>query len=55
MNFGIPQIIYLFLSIFGLGVVLERHGQPKDTNYNFWWSLVQECLLIYLLNLGGFF
>lgn len=52
---GICQIIYLAIIIFGLGIVLAKHGQPKDEKYNFWIQLLGVAIDLSLLYFGGFF
>jgi hypothetical protein len=54
MHLGIPQIIYLALLIFGLGISIAKHGKPRS-NENFWMSLISATIIISLLMWGGFF
>lgn len=56
MNLGTPQIIYLTLSILGLGCALAKHGEVKKTEkYNFFASLLGNAVSLGLLYWGGFF
>jgi hypothetical protein len=50
-----PQIIYLALSLAGLLLSANKHGKPKEGNYNFWISAVSCFITLYLLYWGGFF
>ena len=51
----IPQIIYLVMSLLGLGVIIERHGKPKTGNNNVWMDLLATIIIYSLLYSGGFF
>ena len=51
----IYAIIYLVLNIFGLGLVLAKHGEPRKENYSFGRTLLCLCFEIWLLYKGGFF
>ncbi len=55
MNLHAPQIIYLALMLFGLGVELAKHGQPKKGNHSFPWTLFGAAIVFVLLAWGGFF
>lgn len=55
MYLGIPQLIYIALSLLSLGAHLANHGQPKISKYNFWASLMREGIIIWILCAGGFF
>ena len=55
MYIGIPQFIYLILSIIGLGVELSKDGKPKEGNHSFWISLFATAVVYSLLFYGGFF
>lgn len=50
-----PQIILLALIAIGIGVVLAKHGEPKDGTYNVFATIACEVILITLLYWGGFF
>lgn len=52
---GIPQIIYIILLAMNLGVALAKHGQPKNTNYNFVAQLIAVIIEAGVLYWGGFF
>lgn len=49
-----PALIYLALTLLGLGVVLAKHGQPRP-DYNIGVTLVNTAISIGLLYWGGFF
>jgi len=48
------QILYLILTVFGLGITLAKHGEPRDP-YNFWGTLLSTAMLLGILYWGGFF
>jgi hypothetical protein len=50
-----PQIIWLFLAIFGLGYGLYKHGKPKEGRESFWITLVATLVSFILVYCGGFF
>ena len=50
-----PQLTYLALIIFSLGITLEQHGKPKKGNESIWVSLTACALTLWLLYEGGFF
>ena len=50
-----PQLAYLALIVFSLGITLEQHGKPKTGNENIWVSLTACALTLWLLYMGGFF
>jgi hypothetical protein len=54
MDIGWPQLIYLALSVLGLGIAIAKHGQPREP-YNVVHSLIAICLAWPLLWWGGFF
>jgi LPXTG-motif cell wall-anchored protein len=55
MYLGIPQILYLGLTLVGLGLIIEKHGKPKTGNENAWVSVITVILVLGLLFWGGFF
>ena len=55
MYFGIPQILYLVLTIVGLVLSGVDHGKTKNKKENFWVSLVSTTILCGILYWGGFF
>lgn len=55
MVLGAPQIIYLALTLLGLGIVLAKDGQRKEGKYSFWSSLFLQAITIWILIAGGFF
>ncbi|GAA0083139.1 hypothetical protein [Clostridium sp. CTA-6] len=52
---GMPQIILIILSTLSLGIVMSRHGQPREDKYNFFTNLISTGIVIGLLIWGGFF
>ena len=50
-----PQITFVTLVVFSLGITLEQHGKPKTGNESFWTSLIATTLTLWLLYMGGFF
>ncbi len=50
-----PQILYLVMWAFGLGIVISHHGEPRDEEYNFFLSLAVSLVILGLLFWGGFF
>lgn len=55
MVFDWPQIIYLVLTLLGLGITLAKHGEPKKDKHNFYVTFVGSGLIVALLYWGGFF
>lgn len=50
-------IIIVALYVFGLGVNMAKHGEERETEYNFWSALISgaiELILIYLAIKQGF-
>ncbi len=54
LAFGAPQIIYVVLSMLGLGFVLAKDGEASRP-YSFYRSLFSFTIIIPLLWWGGFF
>lgn len=50
-----PQIVYVVLTLIGIGVAMEQHGKPRKGNYNFFITLAAAALAWFLLWKGGFF
>jgi len=55
MHLGMPQIIYLALIFFSLGISIVKHGESKKGNENFFTTLISIILLNGLLYWGGFY
>lgn len=55
MEFNIWNLTYLLLMSMSLGIVLSKHGKPKEKKYNFWVSLISYAIWFFLLYKGGFF
>lgn len=51
---GTPQIIFIVLAALSGGIIMARHGQPRD-NYNFGMWLFTMVVKVGLLYWGGFF
>ncbi|AAT37764.1 gp72 [Burkholderia phage BcepB1A] len=49
-----PQITYLALTLFGLGLVAAQHGKPNG-RHNLFASGITTGLTLFLLWKGGFF
>jgi hypothetical protein len=50
----LPQIIYIALTLIGIGFIASKHGKPQQP-YNFWASLFSTIFIFILLYFGGFF
>jgi len=51
----IPQLIIIVLMSLGLGVHMVKHGDEKDSKYNFFWKLLSISITLSILYSGGFF
>lgn len=45
----LPQLLYLALSLMGLGITMAKHGQPQTGKHSFWISLTAAALMWSLL------
>jgi hypothetical protein len=54
MYLGLPQIIYLAITILGLGYQIANHGKPRS-NENAIAALIATAISLALLYWGGFF
>ena len=52
---GVPQWIVVGSHLIALGVVLAKHGQPRDGDYNAWLSALVTAAYFGVLWWGGFF
>jgi hypothetical protein len=52
---GIPQIILIALLFMGLGIEMNRHGQPRTGKHDAWATLLGMTIEFTLLYWGGFF
>lgn len=50
----LPQLIYLGITVLGLGVVLAKNGEPQEP-YSFWKTILVSSIILCLLYWGGFF
>lgn len=55
MKFGIWQIIYVGLTLIGVGLAAGKHGQPRTDKWNVWATLIAAVIDIAILAFGGFF
>ena len=55
MKLGIPQVIMIVILSAGLGLSLAKHGEPYDSNHNFFTSLIVTIVEVLILYYGGFF
>lgn len=51
----IPQIIVLVMVVFGLGFKASKNGEPTGDTYNFWGSVLNYSITLFLMYWGGFF
>lgn len=51
---SVYAIIMLVLTAMSAGIVMVKHGQPRE-NYNFWMWLFSAAIQIGLMYAGGFF
>jgi len=49
------QAILLILTVIELMVVSNKHGQPKQGEYNIWSTMFSMAVLYIILISGGFF
>lgn len=52
---NLPQIIYVAINLAGFGIILARHGEPREDNYNAGSAFVALLIEFGLLWWGGFF
>jgi len=52
---SIYAIIYLALTAIGMLVLANKHGQPRNDTYSFWYSVGVSVPIWALLYFGGFF
>jgi len=50
---NIYLIIYLTLGVLNLGMHLAKHGEPKETKYNFWYTLIAFIIVLFVLYKAG--
>lgn len=50
-----PQITFIILIAFGLGMTGIKHGELRTDRYSFWWQFVANLVIAWLLWSGGFF
>lgn len=55
MEFGLWQIIYVFITGLALGMTAMRHGKPKQGKENFWETLIGVAIQMFIIYMGGFF
>ena len=49
-----PQLLFISLSLFGLGRIVSDHGKPREPA-NAWTTLIAFAIQFWLLYEGGFF
>lgn len=50
-----PQVVFLAMTLVGLGIALQRHGQPRTGTESIWGSLIGQAIVLGLMYWGGFF
>lgn len=55
IQLGIPQIIYLALSLVSVGIAITVHGEPKTGNHDALVTIISTVMMYTLLYWGGFF
>ena len=55
ISIGIPQLLYLALTVIGLATAAMQNGEPRTGNHSFVGTLVATVLIGSLLWWGGFF
>ncbi|HSQ88005.1 hypothetical protein [Romboutsia sp.] len=55
LSVGIPQAIILFCYVMVLVKNIKHHGEPQNTSYNGWASVIGTAIGMALLTWGGFF
>lgn len=50
-----PQIVFLVWMFVCLLVHFNKHGQPRNTKWNFGMELLDDSIIFFLLYAGGFF
>jgi hypothetical protein len=55
VSLGLPQLIYLALSLVGLGIELAKHGEPKSGRHDALSSVIASGVIFGILWWGGFF
>lgn len=55
MKLGIWQIIYVSLTLIGIGLAAGKHGQPRTDKWNVLATLIAGAIDITILAFGGFF
>lgn len=55
MIFEAPQIIYVVISVFCMGVIASKLGQPRNDSYGWIDLLIAPAITYGLLIWGGFF
>jgi asparagine N-glycosylation enzyme membrane subunit Stt3 len=52
---ALPQLIFMAIMMFSLGVELVEHGRPRKGKNNAFTALAGSALALFLLWWGGFF
>ena len=53
-NFGVPQIIYMILTVLGIVIACVNHGKEREP-YNAYIQFISAIITTALLAWGGFF
>ena len=52
----IPHILYIALTLIGLGMEIAKHGEiKKQSKHNAWTTLISSSIIWIILYFGGFF
>ena len=55
MNLHWPQIVWLALTLIGIGVQCAKHGKPREGKENVFITIISTIIVATLLYYGGFF
>ena len=55
MRENLPQLVYLVMSLIGLGLSIGEHGRPKTGKHSTWRDMFSTVIIFYILYSGGFF
>lgn len=52
---GFCQWFVIVIYLLDLGVHLAKHGERKESRYNFWSTLIATIIMMAIFKCGGFF
>ena len=52
---GWPQYTYIVITVFGLGLVAAKDGEPRKGKHDFMTTALSTGFAVWLLYKGGFF